>query len=384
MRDDALTARVLGTFLDLVRIDSASGEEGRLAGFLADELAALGLRVDFDATAETTGSDTGNLIAELEGTVPAATLVLSAHMDTVEPGRGVEPSVVDGVVRSAGDTVLGADDKAGIAAILETLRRLGESDAPHGPVRVVLTVQEERGLVGAKALAPELLEGDLCLVLDADGPAGGIVTASPTHYTFAATFTGRSAHAGVEPEKGVSAVAMAAHAVDAMQLGRLDERTTANIGRIEGGVATNVVAPVATLTGECRSRDAGRVEEVRLSMDAVMRSAADDAGGSVDIAWTREYSGYRFGEDDMGFRLVRDACLEAGLTPRPYETGGGSDANILAEKGLPSIVLSCGMTSVHSTSESVAVADLESLVRLLLAVIGGAVRQRGAVGTSET
>lgn len=370
LRPDA--ERLLATFFELVRIDSPSGSEAAMAADLTRRLEALGCSVSMDDAEERTDSECGNVIAELAGTAPGKTIVLSVHMDTVMPGRGIVPVVVDGEVRSSGATILGADDKAGVAAILECLTRLVETGAPRPPLRVVATVGEELGLQGAKALAAEHLRGDLCLVLDADGSPGGIVTAAPTHYTFKATFTGRAAHAGVEPEKGTSAVAMACAAVAGMRLGRLDPETTANVGTIRGGVATNVVAPECALTGECRSIDVVRAHEVRDEMDAAMREAATAAGGSVAITWTKEYEGFRFADDDPLLALVEAACGDAGLVPRRFVTGGGSDGNVFTAKGLPSLVLSSGMRDVHGTEERVALADLEGTAALLLAVVARA------------
>lgn len=362
-------SRVLDTFLDLVRIDSPTGREQRVARYLADALAATGAEVRFDGSAAVTGSDTGNLLVRLPGTTTGTVIALSAHMDCVQPCEGVEPIVADGVVRSAGATVLGGDDKIGCAAIVETFRRLTESATPHAEVRAVFTVAEERGLLGAKALDPAECVADLCLVLDADGAVGGIVTAAPTHYTFAATFTGRAAHAGVEPEAGVSAIGLAASAVSAMGLGRLDEHTTANIGTIVGGSATNVVAPRCDVTGECRSLVRERVEAVREAMDAALRRAASEGGGSVEVTWTLEYEGFAAADDAPELALVEDACRAIGVSPRRFATGGGSDGNILAAHGVPTLVLSSGMSKVHSTDEEVEVAELERLADLLVAVV---------------
>ncbi len=369
MSDD----RLLATFLELVRIDSPTGHEAAVADYVATALRAAGMDVTFDVSQPATGSESGNLIAVLDGTASGRTLLLSAHMDTVEPGSGVEPVVADGVVRSAGETVLGADDKAGIAAIIESLRRLADSGRPHARVRVVVTVGEEQGLLGAKHLPAEATEGDIALVLDADGEPGGIVTAAPTHHTFTATFLGRSAHAGVEPEKGISAIVMASRAIASMELGRLDAETTANIGSIGGGRATNVVAETAIVTGECRSLDPERATAVRDAMDHAMHTAANDAGGSVSVTWRKEYDGFRFADDDPALIFVRDACVAAGLTPRTFATGGGSDGNIFASHGTPTFVLSSGMRDVHSTGEWIAVADLVSLARLLDAALARAV-----------
>jgi tripeptide aminopeptidase len=363
--------RLLRTFLELVRIDSPSGEESGVAEYVTRALSAAGAAVRTDDRGYEADSDTGNIIAELDATADGPTIVLSAHLDTVEPGRGIRPVVEEGVVRSAGDTVLGSDDKAGVAAIIETVRRLRASGAPHPRVRVLMTVGEERGLQGAKALDEADATGDLCLVLDADGRPGGVVVCSPTHYTFSATFHGHASHAGVEPEKGRSAIAMAANAITSMSVGRIDPETTANIGQIHGGGATNVVAASCHVTGECRSLDVDKVEAVRERMDAAMRSAAAALGGSVSVIWTKEYDGFRFSDDDPILAIVEDAIRSAGLTPRRFATGGGSDGNILSAKGLRSLVLSTGMTAVHGTAESLAVEDLHALVRILMAVVTG-------------
>ncbi len=366
--------RLLETFLDLVRIDSPTLSEGAVAEYCAAVLRGAGATVRSDDTSAVTGSETGNLIADLPGTGGGRTVVLSGHMDTVEPGCGVEPLVgEDRVVRSAGDTVLGADDKAGVAAILEVVRRLAERDEPHPPVRVILSVAEEIGLVGAKALDPAELDGaGFVLVLDAAGDVGTLVTAAPTHITFRAEFHGTASHAGVSPELGRSALLMASKAVCAMELGRLDDGTTANIGTIEGGTVTNVVAEHAVMTGECRSLDRARVEEVRAGMDRSMREAADAEGGAVDIVWCEEYAGYTVAPDDEIFEMAAAACHDVGVEPRPQATGGGADSNVFAAAGVPVLALGCAMRDVHSPAESIAVADLELLAALAEAFVGRA------------
>jgi tripeptide aminopeptidase len=367
-------ARLLATFLDLVRIDSPTGSEAACAQYCARRLEALGFDVRFDHSAEQTGSDVGNLIAELAGTSPKV-LAFSAHLDCVEPCRGVQPLVENGVISSAGETVLGADDKAGIAAILEACERLVESDEPRASLKVLLTVQEEAGLIGAKHLADDAAACDLCLVLDAEGPPGGIVVGAPTHCTFIAEFVGRAAHAGVSPEKGVSAINMAADAIGRMRLGRLDESTTANIGAISGGSVTNVIAARCEVRGECRSHDSEVVEALREEMDGAMHDAAISAGGTVDVRWTREYEGFSSTEDDPHVQTVMRACEAVGLVPLTYRTGGGSDANILAAKGVPVLAIACGMQAVHSTDEHVAIADIESATAVCVAVAIGMARE---------
>ncbi|MDZ4166252.1 MAG: M20/M25/M40 family metallo-hydrolase [Coriobacteriia bacterium] len=361
-------SRLLETFLDLVRIDSPTGHEREVAEYMAAALEGAGCEVRLDESQAVTGSDTGNLLARLPGTVPGPVIALSAHMDCVQPCEGVEPVIADGVVRPAGATVLGGDDKIGLAVIVETMRRLRESGTPHPEIRAVLTVAEECGLLGAKALTRDECTAEVCLVLDADGEVGGIVTAAPTHYTFKATFSGRAAHAGVEPEKGISAIRMASVAIGAMELGRLDERTTANIGAIVGGSATNVVPPRCDVTGECRSLDRDRVEQARADMDRALRDAAAEHGGEVDVSWNLEYEGFSFELDSAALSLVEGACADIGIEPRCFATGGGSDGNVFAAHGVPTLVLSSGMRKVHSTDEEIEIAQLGRLADLLVAV----------------
>lgn len=367
-------SRLLSTFLELVRIDSPTGSEAECAAYCAARLEALGFDVRFDDSAAKTGSNVGNLIAELAGTSPRV-LAFSAHLDCVEPCRGVQPVLEDGVVSSAGDTVLGADDKAGIAATLEACERLVAGDGPRVSLKVLFTVQEEAGLVGAKHLADSDAACDLCLVLDAEGPPGGIVVGAPTHYTFVAEFVGRAAHAGVAPEKGVSAINVAVDAISKMRLGRLDESTTANIGAIHGGTATNVIAARCEVRGECRSHDREVVEALRDEMESAMRHAADAAGGTVDVVWTLEYEGFGSAEEDPHVQTVMRACEEAGLTPLTYRTGGGSDANVLAAKGVPVLALACGMQGVHGIDEHVALADIEAATAVCVEVARGMARE---------
>lgn len=360
--------RLLDTFLELVRIDSPSYHEAEVAAYCAQALTEAGCAVVFDDSAPRTGSDTGNIIATLPGTA-AGKVILSAHMDSVEPCRGIEPVIIDGVIRSAGDTVLGADDKVGLAAILETVRTLTENDRPYPEVMVIFSVAEEDSLVGAGELDPALFNGEPCFVLDSDSEPGAVIIGAPYHYSFTAVFHGRAAHAGVQPESGVSAIALAATAIAGMELGRLDPTTTANIGTIKGGRANNIVADTCLLTGECRSLDHARVNEVRGALQQAIVAAADVDGGSVDLKWTLEYPGFMLEEDDPLVEIVFQAAHAVGLTPRSAYTGGGSDANVLAGKGALPITLGTGMSDFHSTDEYLSVADLESCARLATEIV---------------
>ena len=364
-----MSDRILDTFLDLVRIDSPVRSERQVAQYCAARFSEAGAATTFDESEVITGSDTGNLIATLPGRECEGVVILSAHMDCVDPCIGVTPVIEDGVVRSCGQTVLGADDKAGIAVIIGAVRALADSSEPHPEIKVVLTVAEENGLAGAKALSPKAFEGDVCLVLDAAGSPGQVVVGAPTHYTFEAIFTGTAAHAGIAPEEGRSALVMAASSVCAMELGRLDESTTANIGAIEGGTATNVVPASARMTGECRSLFREKVEQVRSSMDESMRESAEKLGGSAEVNWVLEYEGFTVSDDARYLPQVLDACRDAGIPPVKVTTGGGSDGSIFASRGVPTFVLACGIRDAHSTTEHIAIDDLRVTLEIVLAFI---------------
>ena len=364
--------RLLNLFCELVRIESPSRHEAAMAARCEVELTDLGFAVEYDESAPLTGSDTGNLIAVRKGEV-AGTLILSAHMDTVDPCAGIDPVVCDGVIYSAGDTILSADDKSGIAPVFEAIRSLIEQDEPLPEIWVLLTTCEELHLLGAGALdADRLPLGASCYVLDADGPAGTIIQGAPCHYTFEATFHGMAAHAGVEPERGVSAILMAADAVAHMPLGRLDENTTANVGIISGGGATNVVPETCVVSGECRSLSTERADAVREAITGALAAASERAGGSVDVQWRVDYPAVVYAEDDPLVQGVVMAAKAAGLTPQLHYSGGGADANIHASRGVRAITLSTGMANFHSTEEYISIADLEGTCRLVEELIRGA------------
>lgn len=361
--------RLLDLFCELVRIESPSRHEAAMAARCAEELRILGFEVRFDESAPRTGSDTGNLIAYLPGTAGGA-VVLSAHMDTVRPCEGIEPVVEGGVVRSAGDTILSADDKAGVAAILEGVRAVLEAGVPRPDITVLLTTCEELHLLGAGALAGDELPVDApCYVLDADGAPGTVVIGAPCHWTLGARFLGRAAHAGVAPEEGASAIAMAAAAVSAMPLGRIDEATTANIGTISGGGATNVVPDACELAGECRSLFAERAEAQRAAMTAALEDAAARFGGTVEVEWSKSYDAVLYDEDDALVASLVSAIRAAGLEPRFRRSGGGADANVLCSRGVRAVTLGIGMEAFHSADERIAVADLEGSARLVEALV---------------
>ncbi|MEW6232935.1 MAG: M20/M25/M40 family metallo-hydrolase [Chloroflexota bacterium] len=364
--------RILATFYDLVRIDSPSGEEGKLREYLKARLEDMGLATWVDAK--------GNLLGTLPGR--GEPFLLNAHMDSVQPCRGIKPAMRDGVIYSDGSTILGADDRGGIAVILESLACLapggsGGAQAPlvspgrpaHRAVELAFTVQEEVGLLGAKALDLSLLRAREGIVLDSHGPVGGIIVATPYHNHLNAAIIGKAAHAGVAPENGLSAIAVAAEAIARMNLGRIDPETTANIGVIHGGTARNIVPERVELQGEARSRDEAKLERQTEQMVDALTQAAARAGAKIELDVERAYLGYELRPDDTLVQKVTGAMKRLGIEPRLEATGGGSDANIFHEHGIKVANLSLGYEDVHTTNEHVALSELVKCAQVLVEVL---------------
>ncbi len=360
--------RLLSTFLDYVRIDSESTHEGAMAARVAGDLKAIGCQVSFDNSQDKTGSDTGNLYAVLPGTTDGEAILFSAHMDTVVPGVGVEPVIEDGVIRSKGDTVLGGDDKSGVAAVVEALRTITEKNLPHPTVEMVFTVCEEVGLRGSKHMDYSKVTAKKAAVLDSGGDAGKIITAAPGQYKLNAAVIGRRAHAGVAPEEGISAIQVLAEAISNMKLLRIDEETTANIGAISASYATNIVPERAELVGECRSRRDDKLEAQGKHMMDCLQAACDKFGATLEGGLTKAYSAYSFGPEDPFVQEVSAACKKAGVEPCLAASGGGSDANNMNLNGIKALVLGTGMAKVHTTNEEITVKNLEDTAALVLAL----------------
>ena len=341
--------RLIQTFTDLVRIDSPSGEEAAVADALTARLAALGFTVSRDAY--------GNVIASEPGDSP---LLLSAHMDTVEPGRGINPIIDGDVIRTDGSTVLGGDCKAGLSVILEALESLRDDGAARRPVEIALTREEEIGLVGAKNLDFGMLRAREAVVFDGEGPAYQVTTGSPTYLAFDIAITGRAAHAGVEPEKGLSAIQIAAEMIVQMRLGRLDENTTFNVGIIEGGSVRNAVPERASLKGETRSHDSEALERVRSYLLNVVR---DTQGrweeATIDCEIHEQFIGYRLDESTGALARVKETLNRLGMTPELAISGGGTDGNVFVLNGIEAVVVGAAMRDAHTVRESVSIPELE-------------------------
>ena len=361
--------RLVNEFLTLVQIDSFAGEEREIADYLIKQLKDLGLEVTEDNAGETINGNAGNLIARLPGDEQKPTIMFCAHMDRVAPGKGIKPIIDNGIIRSDGTTILAADDAAGIAAILEAVRVIKEAGINHGSLEVVFTIAEEGGLFGAKALDRSQLKAEFAYFLDSNDQVGTIINQAPSHQNLDLTFYGKAAHAGVSPEKGVSAIKIAAEAIAAMKLGRIDHETTANVGIIKGGAATNIVPELCTANCEIRSLDPEKLKNQVDSMIAVARNAAAKYGMKVDIHLEDSYPAFKIPEASPVIQLAMKAAEAIGVTPQIRGTGGGSDASVLNGKDLPSVVLGLNYKDVHSTNESIAIADLVKATELVIAII---------------
>ncbi len=362
--------RVLDYFLDLVQIDSPSTHEGEIAGKLEADLKSLGLEIALH-------DDMHNVVAWLPGRGSRSGddwLMLSAHIDTVGQDTGIKPVIRDGVIYSDGTTILGGDDKSGVAAIMEILRTLAEHpEVEHPPLEIVFSVQEEIGLIGAKRLRDTWnFRARKGVVLDAGGPIGTIVVGAPYQQNITAVVHGKASHAGAEPEKGINAIQVAALAVTTMRLGRIDDETTANIGVIRGGKATNIVPDRVEMYGEARSHDGTKLDRQIASMQQALEDAsARFPGSSVEIRIDPRFKGFRLTEKTPIVRALAEAAERAGFTPIYAVEGGGSDANIYNEAGLSVAVVSTGMADVHTPQEHLAVADLVGCTRWMWVLVTG-------------
>jgi len=361
--------RALSTFLDLVQIDSPTYEERPIMERIARELAELGLAVWNDRT----GRDgAGNLHARLPGTrSDLAPFLLCAHTDTVEPGRRVTPVVRDGLVRTDGRTILGADNKASCAALLEAVRTVVRHNLPHREIDLVFTWGEERGHAGAAAFDTSRLVARMGVTLDDTADPGAITVAAPAYTSLLARFVGKAAHAGAAPEQGISAIVAAARAVGLMTLGRIDHETTANVGLIRGGTARNSVPGAAEIEGEARSLDNAKLARVVAALRDAAEQAARDTATTLELTVKQEYAAYHWAEGAPIVVEAMAAVRRAGLTPSLRVSGGGSDSNTFNEKGLQCLNVAIGMKEIHTVNEYIAVDDLARTSRIAASFITG-------------
>ncbi len=370
--------RLAEEFAALASISSPPLREGEIAAYLETRLRQLGADVRFDQSSHVTSGEVSNLVARFPAAgLDVPPLLFSLHMDTVEPCEGVVPLLQDGVFTSAGETILGADDKAGIAEVIEALEVMREQQIPRGPIEVVVTVAEEIGLVGAKSFDFSLIEARYGYALDTTG-VDCMVLRAPGANRINVEVTGREAHAGVAPELGVSAIQTVGRALARMRLGRIDAETTANMGRIEGGVACNIIPRSVRVEGEARSHDPDRLQEQTTHMQTCFEEAADSMVCEIEGRLCRpevhfevrpDYPQMSVAESAKVVQLALDASAELDRPMELQTGGGGSDANMFNAQGLDVVILGTGMTDVHTTQERVSVADMTRVAELLVAIM---------------
>lgn len=364
--------RLINSFKQLVRIDSLSLREAGAAKWVRRELRSLGIRVR--QSGRLVGGEVGNLVAFVPGRgSKSPKIMINAHLDTVSPGKNIRPVERHGIIRPSGGTILGADNKAGVVAIVELLRVLKEKKLKHPPLVVIFTVAEEIGLMGAKVLPDKALQADFGLTLDG-GVVEKVINQAPTQYSLVATIIGRAAHAGIHPEKGINAIQAASEAIAGMKLGRIDPETTANIGVIQGGKATNIIPDKVELRGEARSHDRKKLRRQVEHMERSLFKAARKYRARLKLKVERMYPSFYLSPTSQVMRVVLAGMQAAGVKPIIKPTGGGSDANIFNDRGLPTVILGAGARNVHTTRERIKAADLVRGTKMVLSIITGAVK----------
>ena len=364
-RDMINRERIIQTFCDLVQIDSPSGEEEEMAHEMIGRLEKLGL--------ETKRDDYGNIVASDGREHP---ILLSAHLDTVEPGRGIKPSVKGERIISDGSTILGGDCKAGISAILEALESVIEDGGDYHPVELAFTREEEIGLVGARNLDFSLLTAKEAIVFDGEGPVSQITSSSPTYIGFDIEITGRSAHAGVEPEKGLSAIRIAADIITRLPQGRLDENTTFNVGTIEGGSVRNTVPENTTIRGEFRSTSLESLDSIRIQVTEAIEEVKNlYPEADLENHLHTEFESYTLTDDDPSTNRTKRALESIGLEPIMKPSGGGTDGNVFRLNGISSVVVGMADHGMHTVREYVTIPDLVDAAHLCEALLRNEITQ---------
>jgi tripeptide aminopeptidase len=359
----------------LCEIPSPSRDEGRVAELVRGELRALGAEVSEDGAAAALGAGCGNIVGRFAPTVDGGTpIALCAHLDTVPVTGPIEVELVGDHLTNRHPAILGGDDKAAVAVMIEAMRRVRDEGRPHAGVELVFTPCEEIGLRGAAAFDPSALRARFGFVYDHTGPVGGVVTSAPSLHEISATFIGRAAHAGIAPESGRSAVEAAARAIARMPLGRIDPETTANIGTIAGGTAGNVVAERCEITAEARSRDERALAVQLTAMLDALTGAASECEVDLETRVDKQFTSYRLGEDDPQVRMAIEVLASLGHQPRLLASGGASDVNALIRNGFPAVNLCHGTIDIHTPDERIPLASLDAMLEVTLGLIDAARR----------
>ena len=366
--------RMLAEFKEVVAVPCHTLQERPVFEMLRAKLEALGFTVEEDDAGEKLGGNCGNLWAFLASNkVGAVSVLLSAHMDGVEPCGGTTVVQKDGVLYSDGTTILGGDDKSGVVAILEGVRMLVEEHAEHGDIQILFTIAEEGGVNGSRCMDRSKLKAQVAYALDGEGAPGEIVIGAPGQYRYKISVHGKKAHGGLEPEKGINAIMIAAKALaEVKRYGRIDEETTCNIGIIGGGVATNVVPDLVEIEGDVRSRNNEKLEAIREEVVSTISNAVEKYGAKVTAEVEHKYSSFLIDTESTVVKLAKSACAMYGFTPDITQTGGGSDANFLNAYGVPCVILGTGMQNVHTIEEFIKEEDLYNSALMVYGILQAA------------
>lgn len=362
--------RLVQTFLDLLAQESPSFKELPMAKWLTEHLKKRGFAVVMDDSGEKIGGNCGNIIAFKAGNKMKEPICFAAHMDQIPPCHNIKPIIEGDLIRTDGTTTLGGDDKAGIATILEAVETALEEAADLGDLYLLFTVCEEQGLLGAKNLNPDLLPVKNIIIIDATGPSGIIAYKAPALNRIEIAFKGKKAHAGIEPEKGINGINLAADAITKMHNGRVDRETTVNIGKITGGWATNVVPDQVTILAEIRSHSMETLEKETAHMISCCEEACRTHGASYESKIELDFPAFELSKQDPLFKTCIRAFEKVGVTPNPIEIGGGSDGNVLSGYGYHCAIISVGMDQVHTVEETLRISEMaktSSALKLILA-----------------
>lgn len=358
--------RLLDTFLEYVQIDSESRNEKEMAERLVADLQSLGLEIKTDHAGEGFGSNGFNVYACLPGTIPSDPTIMNAHMDTVAPGNGIQPIVENGVVHTDGSTILGADDKAGVVAIMEAVRTIIEKKLPCRNTEILFTIGEDCGLYGAKYMDYSMLKGKEVYVFDHTGEVGKVVNCGPGQIKIRAAVIGKTSHAGLAPENGISAIQVVAKAIAKMNLLRIDEETTCNIGTLKAEYATNIVPDRVELIAEVRSRNLDKLNAQANHMKDCLQETCDAMGATLEIDLETSYVSFEISMDDPLVKRVEESCNRLGYRFYSEKGAGGSDANVMILHGIKPLVIGVGMTEAHTGNEYIKIEDLNKSARLVL------------------
>ena len=366
--------RMLAEFKEVVAVPCHSLQERPVFELLRAKLEVLGFTVEEDDAGEKLGGNCGNLWAFLPGNKAGATSVLfSAHMDGCEPCGGTTVVQKDGYLYSDGTTILGGDDKSGVVGILEGVRMLVEENAEHGDIQILFTIAEEGGVNGSRCMDRSKLKAEVAYALDGEGAPGEVVIGAPGQYKWKISVHGKTAHGGVEPEKGINAIMIAAKALaEVERYGRIDEETTCNVGIIGGGVATNVVPDLVVIEGDVRSRNNDKLEAVREELVSTICNAVEKFGGKVTAEVEHKYSGFFIDTNSTVVKLADRACELYDLPLDITQTGGGSDANFFNTYGVPCVILGTGMKNVHTVDEFLKEEDLYNSALMVYGILQAA------------